>query len=300
MRTAARKAHPDQGNPVTVPAGKKRRVDPAKLAGFLILLATTIIMLSPVWFMITTSLKTPKELLVFPPTFLPKEYAWGNFRELFTNSDIMFGQQYKNSLIVAAGTVIGTLLSSSFVAFGFARYRVRSSGILFLLVLSTLMLPYPAIMIPQFLLFMNLGLHDSLVPLILPSFFGSAYMIFLLKQFFSTMPEELYDAGRIDGCSEFRLYWNLTLPLAGPALATVAIFSFIWSWNDLLSPVLYLDSKENFTLPVGMAAMLSSKFRLAPWHLLMAASILSVLPIVLLFAAAQKKFVQGIVMTGIK
>lgn len=171
---------------------------------------------------------------------------------------------------------------------------------MFMLVLSTLMLPYPAIMIPQFLLFMNIGLHDSLLPLILPSFFGSAYMIFLLKQFFSTMPEELYDAGRMDGCSEFRLYWNLTLPLAGAALSTVAIFSFIWSWNDLLAPVLYLDSQENFTLPVGMAAMISSKFRLAPWNLLMAASILSVLPIVLLFAVAQKRFVEGIVLTGIK
>lgn len=284
-----------------VPAGAgRKRLDLARIAGFLILLVATVTMLSPVWFMISTSLKTSKELLVFPPTFIPKVFAWENFSELFINNDIKLGEQYKNSLIVAVVTVIGTVLSSSFVAFGFARYRTKASGFMFMLVLSTLMLPYPAIMIPQFLLFMNLGLHDSLLPLILPSFFGSAYMIFLLKQFFSTMPDELYDAGRIDGCSEFRLYWNLTLPLAQPALATVAIFSFIWSWNDLLGPVLYLDSQENFTLPVGMAAMLSSKFRLAPWHLLMAASILAVLPIVLLFAVAQKRFVEGIVLTGIK
>jgi len=284
---------------VSVKTGK-RKVDLTRIIGFLILLVTTIIMLSPVWFMISTSLKTSKELLVFPPTFIPKVFAWENFSELFTNSDIKLGQQYLNSIIVGVCTVIGTVISSSFVAFGFSRYRTRESGFMFMLVLSTLMLPYPAIMIPQFLLFMNMGLHDSLLPLILPAFFGSAYMIFLLKQFFSTMPDELYDAGRIDGCSEFRLYWNLTLPLAQPALATVAIFSFIWSWNDLLGPVLYLDSQENFTLPVGMAAMLSSKFRLAPWHLLMAASILSVLPIVLLFAIAQKRFVEGIVLTGIK
>ncbi|WP_054026029.1 carbohydrate ABC transporter permease [Bacillus sp. FJAT-28004] len=278
----------------------KKKLKLSQIIGFLILLAVTITMLSPVWFMLSTSLKTTKEMLMFPPTIIPKVFAWENFSELFTNTDIKFGQQYKNSLIVGIFTVIGTVLSSSFVAFGFARYKGKGSGLMFMLVLSTLMLPYPAIMIPQFLLFMNLGLHDSLLPLILPAFFGSAYMIFLLRQFFSTLPDELYNAGRIDGCSEFRLYWNITLPLAGPALATVAIFSFIWSWNDLLSPVLYLDSQENFTLPVGMAAMLSSKFRLAPWNLLMAASILSVLPIIVLFAVAQKRFVEGIVLTGIK
>ncbi|MGO4179795.1 carbohydrate ABC transporter permease [Paenibacillus sp. MCAF9] len=278
----------------------KRKLKLSQIVGFLILLAVTITMLSPVWFMLSTSLKTTKEMLMFPPTIIPKVFAWENFRELFTNTEIKFGQQYKNSLIVGLFTVIGTVLSSSFVAFGFARYKGKGSGLMFMLVLSTLMLPYPAIMIPQFLLFMNLGLHDSLLPLILPAFFGSAYMIFLLRQFFSTLPDELYNAGRIDGCSEFRLYWNITLPLAGPALATVAIFSFIWSWNDLLTPVLYLDSQENFTLPVGMAAMLSSKFRLAPWNLLMAASILSVLPIIVLFAVAQKRFVEGIVLTGIK
>lgn len=273
---------------------------PSRLLLFLVLLAVTAAMLAPLVFMLSTALKSTKEMLVYPPRWIPEVFAWSNFRELFANSDIKFGQQYANSLIVAVFSVIGTVLSSSLVAFGFARYRAKGSGLLFMLVLSTLMLPYPAIMIPQFLLFTKLGLHDSLLPLILPSFFGSAYMIFLLRQFFTTLPGELYDAGRIDGCSEFRLYWNLTLPLAGPALATVSIFSFIWSWNDLLSPVLYLDSQENFTLPIGMAAMLSSKFRIAPWNLLMAASLLSTLPIVVIFALAQRRFVQGIVLTGIK
>jgi len=271
-----------------------------RLAGFLILLAISFAMIMPLWFMLSTSLKTTKEMFVFPPSWIPEQFAWSNFKELFVNSDIKFGRQYANSLIVGIATVIGTALSSSFVAFGFARYRARGNSFFFMLVLSTLMLPYPAIMIPQFLLFTKLGLHDSLLPLILPSFFGSAYMIFLLKQFFATLPEELYDAGRMDGCSEFRLYWNLTLPLSGPVLATVAIFSFLWSWNDLLTPVLYLDSQENFTLPIGMAAMLSSKFRIAPWNLMMAASLLSVLPVIALFAVAQRRFVQGIVLTGIK
>ncbi|MFF2480040.1 carbohydrate ABC transporter permease [Paenibacillus sp. NPDC058071] len=281
-------------------APKAKKFDVVPLIGFVILLIVTIAMLLPFGFMVSTSLKTTKEMLLFPPTIIPEHFAWGNFKELFVNEEIKFGMQYKNSLIVAIATVIGTVFSSSFVAFGFARYRAKGSGLMFMFVLGTLMLPYPAIMIPQFLLFTKLGLHDSLLPLILPAFFGSAYMIFLMRQFFAGMPEEIYDAGRIDGCSEFRLYWNLTLPVSGPVLSTIAIFSFIWSWNDLLAPVLYLDSQENFTLPIGMAAMLSSKFRIAPWNLMMAASILSVLPIVTLFAIAQKRFVQGIVLTGIK
>jgi len=290
------------GKPESKSPAKRRRpkIGAAQVAGFVILLAVSAAMLMPFWFMLSTSLKTTKEMLAYPPSFIPKTFAWENFKELFTNTEIKFGRQYMNSLIVAVTSVIGTVFSSSFVAFGFARYRARGSNVLFALVLSTLMLPYPAIMIPQFLLFTKIGLHDSLLPLILPSFFASAYMIFLLKQFFSTLPNELYDAGRIDGCRDIRLYWNLTLPLSGPVLATVAIFSFIWSWNDLLAPVLYLDSQENFTLPIGMASMLSSKFRIAPWNLMMAASLLSVIPIVVLFAIAQRRFVQGIVLTGIK
>lgn len=274
--------------------------DPMRIIGFLILIAVTFIMLSPLWFMVSTSLKTTKEMLTFPPTWIPKTFAFNNFMTLFTNQDLKFGQQYMNSFIVAGLSVIGTAISSSLVAFGFSRYNTRLKSLFFMLLLSTMMLPYPAIMIPQFLLFRQLGLHDSLLPLILPAFFGSAYMIFLLRQFFYSLPNELFDAGRIDGCSEFRLFWNLTLPLSGPVLATVSIFTFIWSWNDLLAPVLYLDSQEHFTLPIGMAAMLSSKFRIAPWNLLMAASILSMLPIITLFTFAQKRFVEGIVLTGIK
>lgn len=283
-------------------AYKPRRRGPklSSVLGVAALLIVTVIMLSPLWFMVATALKTTKEMLRFPPTVIPEQFAWGNFKELFVNSEIKFGRQYMNSVIVAVFSVFGTVLSSSLVAFGFSRYREKGSQVLFMLVLSTMMLPYPAIMIPQFLLFTKLGLHDSLLPLILPNFVGSAYMIFLLRQFFSTLPAELYDAGRIDGSGEFRLYWSLTLPLAGPVLATVAIFTFIWSWNDLLAPVLYLDSQENFTLPIGMAAMMSSKFRLAPWNLLMAASILASIPIILMFVVAQRRFVEGIVLTGMK
>ncbi len=279
---------------------QKKGLDPMHIVGFLVLIVVTFIMLAPLWFMISTSFKTSKEMLLFPPTFIPHTFAFENYADIFKNSDLKFGLQYVNSIKVGVLTVIGTVLSSSFVAFGFSRYAVKGKNLLFLLMLSTLMLPYPAIMIPQFLLFTKLGLHDSIAPLVLPAFFGTPYMIFLLRQFFITLPNELFDAGKIDGCSEFRLYWNVALTLSGPVLATVSIFTFIWSWTDLLTPVLYLDSQENFTLPIGMASMLSSKFRIAPWNLLMVASILSVLPIIALFAVAQKRFVEGIVFSGIK
>ncbi|CAH0117910.1 MULTISPECIES: carbohydrate ABC transporter permease [unclassified Paenibacillus] len=287
-------------NKPMIKADKRKKVTAGQIVAFLILLVCTVAMLSPLFFMVSTSLKTTKEMLRFPPTWIPEVFAWDNFRTLFTNEEIKFGILYKNSLIIAISSVIGTVMSSALVAYGFARFRAKGKQILFMLMISTMMLPYPAIMIPQFILFSELGWMDTFLPLIVPAFFGSAYQIFLLRQFFSTLPNELYDSGKIDGCSEFRMFWNIALPLSGPAIATVAIFTFIWTWNDLLAPVLYLSSQEKFTLPIGMAAMISSKFRISPWNLLMCASILTVLPIIVLFSVAQKRFTEGIVLTGIK
>ncbi|WP_018756235.1 carbohydrate ABC transporter permease [Paenibacillus terrigena] len=267
---------------------------------FLILIVCTAAMISPIFFMISTSLKTKSEMLLFPPTWIPQSFQWDNFKELFTNEEIKFGVLYQNSIIIAVLTVIGTVFSSAVVAYGFSRYRGKGRNLLFMLMISTMMLPYPAIMIPQFLLFSDMNWMDTFLPLIVPAFFGSAYQIFLLRQFFNTLPNELYDSGKIDGASELRMFSSIALPLSGPALATVAIFSFVWSWNDLLGPVLYLNSQEKFTLPIGMAAMISSKFRIAPWNLLMCAAIMAVIPVVALFAVAQKRFTEGIVLTGIK
>jgi len=255
-------------------------------------------MLLPLFFMVSTSLKSKREMLKFPPTFLPETWQWSNYKDIFDT--LQFGTLYGNSLLIGGLTVVGTLISSSLAAYGFARYRGKGKNIWFMLLLSTMMLPYPAIMIPQFILFSKMNWIDTFLPLIVPAFFGSAYNIFLLRQFFTTLPDELFDAGRIDGCGEFRMWLKIALPLSGPALATVAIFAFIYSWNDLLTPVLYLSSSEKFTLPVGMASLTSSRFRIPPWHLLMVASVLAMVPIVTLFAIAQKRFVEGIVLTGIK
>ncbi|NGP59313.1 carbohydrate ABC transporter permease [Paenibacillus thiaminolyticus] len=279
---------------------RKKRMTPGQMFAFLLLIAITVTMLFPLVFMVSTALKTSKEMLQFPPTIIPHTFAWDNFKTLFTDNEIKFGILYKNSLIIAAFSVFGTVLSSSLVAYGFSRYRARGKKLMFMLMISTMMLPYPAVMIPQFLLFSKLGWMNTFLPLIVPTFLGSAYQIFLLRQFFMSLPNELYDSGKIDGCGEFRMFWNIALPLSGPALATVAIFTFIWTWNDLLGPVLYLSSQDKFTLPVGLAAMMSSKFRIAPYNLLMCASIMTTLPVVAIFAVAQKRFTEGIVLTGIK
>lgn len=276
----------------------RRKPDAVKIVSFITLIITTFLMLLPLFFMVSTSLKSHREMLKFPPTFLPEAWSFSNYKEIFDT--LQFATLYKNSLTIAIVTVFGTLLSSALVAYGFARYKGKGNGFWFMLLLSTMMLPYPAIMVPQFVLFSKLQWIDTFLPLIVPSFFGSAYNIFLLRQFFSTLPEELFDAGRIDGCSELRMWYKIALPLSGPALATVAIFAFIYSWNDLLTPVLYLSSSDLFTLPVGMASLTSSRFRIPPWHLLMVASVLAMVPIVTLFAVAQKQFVEGIVLTGIK
>ncbi|WP_261808116.1 carbohydrate ABC transporter permease [Paenibacillus sp. N3.4] len=163
-----------------------------------------------------------------------------------------------------------------------------------------MMLPYPVVMIPQFLLFKELGWVDTFLPVILPTFLGSSYMIFLMRQFFTSLSNEIFDAAKIDGCSELGQWWKIALPLSGPVVASVAVFSFIHSWNDILGQVLYLNSSDKFTLAIGMTSMYASVTRLVPWNLVMVAAILAVIPILVLFSVAQRYFVESIVLTGVK
>lgn len=284
-------------NEQTVRSGSRKKIKAGSVIGIFVLLFITIIMLFPIFIMITTSLKSLGEVFQFPPSMIPQSPNLDNYVNVFKT--LNFLPYFENSILVSGCVVIGTLLSSSLVAFGFSRYDAPGKKVLFMLLLATMMIPYPSIMIPQFLLFNQLQWIDTLKPLIVPSFFGSAYMVFLLKQFFGSLNNELFDAARIDGCNEFRVYWKIALPLCKPALATVAIFSFIWSWDDLLSPVIYLNSTENYTLPVLLASM-TSKFRVPPWNTMMAAALLTALPCMLLFVFCQKYFVEGIVTTGLK
>jgi multiple sugar transport system permease protein len=202
-----------------------------------------------------------------------------------------------NTLLVALLSVLGTLTSSSLVAYGLSRIQWRGRTTLFNITLATLMVPFPVLMVPLYGVFRSLGWLGTLLPLWLPAFFGGAFNIFLLRQFFLTIPGELSDAARIDGCSEFGIFWRIILPLARPALSVVALFTFLNAWNEFLGPLIFLTKPETFTMALGLQQY-RSQFGGSEWHLLMAASALLVMPIIVLFFLAQKTFIQGISTTG--
>jgi multiple sugar transport system permease protein len=210
-----------------------------------------------------------------------------------------FGTYLTNTLIVCVLGVIGTVLSNAIVAYGFARLRWRGREAFFALTLGTLMVPFPVLMVPLYGLFRELDWIGTLLPLWVPSFFGSAFNIFLMRQFFLTIPEELSEAARIDGSSEWRIFWRIVLPLSKPVIAVAAVFHFLHAWNDFLGPFLFLTRKETFTLSLALQSYQSQSGGVQ-WHYLMAASTVTILPVVLLFFFAQKTFVQGIATTGSK
>lgn len=260
------------------------------------LIPAAFLFLLPFLWMLSTSLKTKPMIYVYPPILVPLPPNWINYPTAVTYID--FFLYTRNTLIIAAAATIGELISCSLVAYSLARIPWRGRNFLFILTVATLMLPYQVTLIPLFLVFKNLGWVGGFLPLIVPHFFGSALYIFLLRQFFMTIPMELSEAARIDGASELRIYAEIILPLAKPALATVAIFEFIARWRDYLGPLIYLSNQNLYTLSLGIYQYRSQYG--AQWELLMAASVLITLPIILLFFFLQKTFVQGIALTGIK
>jgi multiple sugar transport system permease protein len=214
-------------------------------------------------------------------------------------ADITFLTYLANTLVVAVLGVVGTLLSSSLVAYGLSRIRWRGREALFTVILATMMIPFPVLMVPLYGVFRTLGWIGTLMPLWVPAWFAGAFNIFLLRQFFLTIPEDLTDAARIDGCSEIAIFWRIMVPLAKPALAVVALFHFLYAWNDFLAPLIFLTEPDTFTMALGLQQY-QSQHGGSEWHLLMAASLLLVLPIIVLFFFTQKTFIQGISTTGIK
>lgn len=257
----------------------------------------SLMFLLPVFIMLITSFKTQTEVWRFPPTWWPEQPTVDGYRSIVETMNM--GLLFKNSLFVALSVMILTIFSSTLVGYGFYRYRAPGKKALFMVLICTLMIPYPAIMIPQFILFMNIGWVNTYLPLILPSAFGSAFMIFLVRQFLGTIPYDLFEAASIDGCGQFRAYWNIALPLCGPAIASIAIFTFIWTWDDLLGPAIYLNSNELYTLPIAMAGF-RSKYKIIPWQDVMAGAVIMVLPSMAVYLFFQRYFVQGIVMSGMK
>jgi multiple sugar transport system permease protein len=255
----------------------------------------------PFFWAISSSLKTISEINTFPPALWPAVPQFRNFAEVFAREP--YGLWVQNSLIIVILSTVGALLSSSLVAYSFARFRYRGRDALFVITLGTLMLPIQVTLIPQFILFHELGLINTLAPLWLPAWFGGGgFSIFLLRQFFMTIPRDLDEAATADGANPFQIYWVILLPLLKPALSALAILWFIGGWNDFLGPVIYLNTPDKFTVAIGLQA-----FQQVPGgggqlfqHLLMAASVMAIIPPIGIFLAAQRYFVQGVVLTGIK
>ena len=259
-----------------------------------LLIAFGIVFILPFMWMISTSLKQSQDVFTFPPQFLPTSFEWRNYITGWTR--LPFNTFLLNSIIVTGANVVGNLISCSLVAYGFARLRARGRDVLFLLLLGTLMIPREVTIIPAFILFTKLKLVNTLWPLILPAWFGYPFFIFLLRQFFMTIPHDLDEAARIDGAGSFRIFTNIILPLSKPALGTVAIFSFIGNWNNLLDPLIYLRSTEKYTLPIGLNLFRGQ--HVTVFNELMAVSIIQLLPILIIFFLAQKYFVRGVALSG--
>jgi len=266
----------------------------------LLLVGGSLLFLSPFLASLSMAMKTPGEAATTSPWQFPKSPTFENFQEVLTNPNVSFATLFRNTLFIAVVCTIGVVISSSLVAYAFARLRFIGRNRLFVLVLSTMMLPGVVTMIPTYVLFKELHWINTFLPLTVPAFLGGgAFNIFLLRQYMMGVPRELDEAAKIDGASHWVVYSRVLMPLCGPALATVGIFTFIGAWRDFLGPLLYLNDTENQTLELGLNTYNSIQ-TVAPWHLIMAASVLVTIPLVVIFFVGQRYFVKGIAMTGIK
>lgn len=263
---------------------------------YLILITVGLTMLFPLLWMISTSLKQPGEVFLLPPKWLPIPPQWSNYVKLF--EILPFGNFLVNSFKISGLATLGALLSCSMSAFAFARMRFVGRDLLFAIILATLMIPYQVTLIPLFALFKLIGWLGTHLPLIVPYFFGSAFGIFLMRQFYLTIPQELVDAARIDGCSFIQIYYKIFLPLSKAALATLGIFTFLGSWNNLIGPLVYLNDMRSMTLTLGLTLLTTQSN--GRWELIQAGAVISVVPMIIIFLIGQEHFIQGIARTGLK
>ena len=262
----------------------------------LLLGAIALLFVAPILWMLVSSLKSNGEIFLFPPRLLPHPALWSNYPNAL--GYIPFWRYAWNTFVISAASVAGTLFSCPSAAYAFARMRWRLRNLFFALSLSTLMLPFLSTMVPLFVIFRQLNMIDTYWPLILPAFGGSPLYIFLLRQFFLTIPRELSEAAVIDGASEFGIFWRIVLPLAKPALATVSLFTFLANWRDFLAPLIFLQSNDLYTLALGLQQYQS--LHQTAWAYLMAASVVFILPVAIVFLLAQRFFIRGIALSGLK
>ncbi len=283
----------------TIRLRKQQRARRAGLLKHLFLIAASLVMIYPLLWMFASSLK-PNNQIFGQLSLWPSEFRWDNYSSGWTGMSVSFGTFFRNSLFVTILSVIGNVLSCSFTAYAFARLEFTGKTIWFALMMMTLMIPYHVVLIPQYLLFLQLGWVNTYLPLIVPQFLaGDAFFIFLMVQFFRQLPRELDEAAMIDGCSPFKIYWAIIMPLSLPAIATAAIFSFIWTWDDFLGPLVYLNDVNDYTVPLALR-MFNSQDSVTQYGQMFAMSILSLLPIFLFFIIFQRLIIRGIAMSGLK
>ncbi|MEO6394561.1 MAG: carbohydrate ABC transporter permease [Devosia sp.] len=271
----------------------------AQILKHAVLALFAFVMIYPLLWMLASSLRPNNEIFGNLSVW-PSDFHWENYVDGWTALPVSFSRFFANSLVVTVLSVIGNVISCSFAAYAFARLEFDGKKIWFALMMMTLMIPYHVVIIPQYVLFLNLGWVDTYAPLIVPKFLASdAFFVFLMVQFFRQLPRELDEAAMIDGCSPIKIYWAIIMPLSLPAMATAAIFSFIWVWEDFLTPLVYLNDMQNYTVPLALRMFVDQESQSA-FGQLFAMSVLSIVPVVLFFALFQKFIIRGIAMSGMK
>lgn len=262
----------------------------------IILIIISLLFLFPFIILLCTSFKYPDDIFHLPIRLLPRAMDWGNYANVF--KEMPFLRYLLNTLFLCVVNVLGQLITSPLVAYSLSKIKWKGRNILFIFVLGTMMLPFQVTMIPVYMIWNSLGLVGTYIPLTLTAFFGNAFFVFMLRQFFMNLPNEMLEAAEVDGAGSLTTYFKIVLPLARPALTTVAIFTFLWTWTDFLGPLIYLNNPNMYTLSVGLESFFTQHG--VEWGPLMAASVVFSVPLIILFFFAQKQFIKGITMTGIK
>ena len=263
-----------------------------------LLILASLMFLVPFWWMLISSLKSNTEIFARPIEWLPTPARWSNYKDAWDYPGFPYLRLLWNSIYFSGLTTLGTVMSSAIVGYGFARFRFPGRGALFGITVATMIIPGVVTFIPTYILFKNVGLLGSYAPLIAPAFFGSAFNIFLMRQFFLGLPKDLPDSARLDGANELRIFWQIMLPLVKPALVVVAVFTILGTWNDFFGPLIYLSNRDSYPLSLGLFSFRAQ--RSTEWAMLMSASVLVTIPMIIMFIFSQKYFVTGIKMTGIK
>ena len=268
----------------------------AKILSFTVLIILSVVMLFPLYWMVRSSFMTNREIMTVPIKWIPETINFKNFTEAFSRAP--FGRYFLNSIFIVVVNVVGSVLSASFISFGFSRMKFRGKKLWFALILSTMMIPGTVLMIPQFIGWQAIGAYNTFIPLTIPCFFGNAFNIFLVKQFYDGIPKEYDEAALVDGANYFTIYSRITLPMIKPALSTVAVFTFMNVWNDFMGPLLYLEDDNLKTISLALQNFMG--YHQNDWNLLMALATCITVPMIIVYFVAQKYFVEGITFSGLK